>query len=451
MITKKPLNILKTNKKVHDEYINMYNTPSILLKHMENLHNTESQKALVLKGGRGSGKSTVAIHYTINCMLYSYFQNRNFIFGGWKKEDTKETFNKIKLEIKRLRDDIKDGFVIDETKKQIIYKPNQTTIMFIPLTDFMDGKSKIENLNRLKAYNNACLWVIDEANFITEHQLDIMTRTGRENYNALKKDYKGEEELSISSNAKLLFMLNPSKPTGDFVVNYFKDRKDGKIVHINMDDLPIKYQSKELLKTRNEDARLLEDGRMSQETFNHIWFGEPQYDLHYQPFYNINQLSYKLFEDKIPNNIFKAVLDISAGGGDNSVLMFGIKVVEDYYIYGVASNLATVDPIFINLIKSKGNIFKHKEILYEKNGVGGNIFPIFNQNGIKTISYSQRKNKDLKISSIFGKVKNIHFIKDGSKESELCLKNIIGYNPSTSKTDDEVDVLSELINFLDRK
>ena len=45
------------------------------------------------------------------------------------------------------------------------------------------------NLNRIKAFNNVALWVIDEAIFITKDQLNIMLRTARENYNALKTRY----------------------------------------------------------------------------------------------------------------------------------------------------------------------------------------------------------------------------------------------------------------------
>ncbi len=433
---------------VYDNYTNMYKTPDILLNEMIELINSNKLKTLILKGGRGSGKSTVAIHHTINLLMWDKYKYRTFIFGGWKKEDTKETFNKIETEIKRFKQEIQDCFKINKTTKEILYIPNQTTIIFLPLTDFISGDTKLSTLNRLKAYNNACLWVVDEANFITSAQLDILLRTGRENINALKEELRGLETIQIASDCKLIFLLNPSKPTGDDVVNYFKDRDDGKIIHINIDDLPIEFQSKELLKTKQLDMELVKQGKLEIENYNHTWLGQPQYNLHYQPFYDCLTVDFNLFKDKINNTIFKSIMDISAGGGDNSVLSYGIKVVNDFYIYGVSSSEATVDNKFLNLIKEKQSIFNNPEILYEKNGVGGNISRIFNNEKIRTLSYGQRKNKDSKISSSFKYAKNLYLIKDNTKENNLFIQNIKAFNPSKSKHDDEVDCLSELFTRL---
>ena len=439
----------QNNNLVFDKYTNLYRTPKILINMMEELTTSDILKALVIKGGRGSGKSTVAIHYTINLMLWKKYKHRNFIFGGWKKEDTKETFNKIELEIKRLKDSYRKNFEIKKTTKEITYKPNNTKILFIPLTDFMDGGTKINNLNRLKAFNNVALWVVDEAVFITKEQLNIMFRTSRENINALKDEYKGNEDITIESNSKMIFLLNPSKPNGDDVVNYFKDRRDGKINHINIDDLPVKYQSKELLNKQKQDYKLVEANKMNIEEYNHIWRGEPQYNLHYQPFSNIKTINYQLIKDKLAGTSLVAVLDIAGGGGDNTVLMYGCKIVNDYYVFGYSSNKATADDEFLNLIKIKQQQFNNPIIKYEKNGVGGSFWRIFKQEGIKTESYSQDKNKELKISSSFKQADNIYFIIDGSKECNLCLNNIVNFNPSKSKHDDEVDMLSELIKRLE--
>lgn len=78
------------NKLVFDKYTNLYKTPKILIDMMEELTNSDILKALIIKGGRGSGKSTVAMHYTINLMLWGKYANRNFIFGGWKKRIRKK-------------------------------------------------------------------------------------------------------------------------------------------------------------------------------------------------------------------------------------------------------------------------------------------------------------------------------------------------------------------------
>lgn len=366
-----------------------------------------------------------------------------------EKEDTKETFNKLELEIRRLADIYKKNFEIKKTTKEITYLPNNTKILFIPLTDFMEGGTKINNLNRLKAFNNVALWVVDEAVFITKEQLNIMFRTSRENINALRDKYKGNEDITIASNSKMIFLLNPSKPNGDDVVNYFKDRKDGIIHHINMSDLPIKYQSKELLSKQKQDYKLVEDNKMSIEEYNHIWNGEPQYNIHYQPFSNVKTINYQLIKDKLIGTSLVAVLDIAGGGGDNTVLMYGCKVVDDYYVFGYSSNKATADDEFLNIIKNKQKQFNNPTILYEKNGVGSSFWKIFKHEGIKTLSYSQNKNKELKISSSFIKASNIYLVVDGSKECSLCLDNIKNFNPSKSKHDDEVDMLSELIKRLD--
>ena len=107
---------------VYNNYTNMYKTPDILLNEMIELINSNKLKTLILKGGRGSGKSTVAIHHTINLLMWNKYKYRTFIFGGWKKEDTKETFNKIETEIKRFKQEIQDCFKINKTTNNITIK-----------------------------------------------------------------------------------------------------------------------------------------------------------------------------------------------------------------------------------------------------------------------------------------------------------------------------------------
>ena len=440
--------LIKQNKGniIHNEFINMYQSPSNLIDIMDELVNNDNIKATVIKGGRGSGKSTVAIHYVLNLMLTKKYENRKFVFGGWKKEDTKETQDKIKIEIKRLKKEIQSGFIINETKRTIEYIPNNTSITFIPLTDFISGGSKGNNLNRIKAFNNVALWVIDEAIFITKDQLNIMLRTARENYNALKKEYRGEKDLQIESSSKMLFLLNPSNPNGDPVVNYLKTRKDSKVYHVNIDDIPKKYQSKQLIDIKNQDLELVKSGLMQIETYNHIWLGQPEFDLHYQPFRNVKYIDFNIIKDKIINSKFISVLDVSAGGGDNTVLSYGVKILDEYYIIGWSSQLATNDMLWIQLMKEKQEIFKADKIVYEKNGVGGNLN--LKKEGLPTISYHQTKNKELKISTCYPLVNKINLLIDSSKENKVWYNNIIDFNPSKSKNDDEVDVLSELIKRL---
>ena len=143
-------------------------------------------------------------------------------------------------------------------------------------------------------------------------------------------------------------------------------------------------------------------------------------------------------------------MDVSGGGGDNTVLGIGFKVLSDYYIMGWSSDKATVDDDFIKLIKNKQQEFSLDKILYEKNGAS-TIYKTFRDYGINGISYHQKENKELKISSIFDKKSNIIFILDAIKENKMCYNSIKEFNPSKSKNDDEVDVLSELIGRLDNQ
>lgn len=431
--------------KVFNSYTNMYKTPELLEMELTELIFNPNKKVLVLKGGRGSGKSTASIHLCINLMLFKDYANRNIVFGGWKKEDTKETFNKLKIEVKRLKEDIRDSFLVNDTNKTIMYKPNNTTVNFIPLTDFIGGGTKIQNLNRLKALNNVALWVIDEAIFITKDQLDIMYRTSRENPNALLDKYKGDTLLDINSNSKMIFLLNPSKPNGDDVVNYFVNREDATIKHVNIMDLSEEYRSAELIAKMEEDKKQVELGNMMQEDYNHIWHGEPQYLLHYQPFRDIKFVNYALLKDKIAGSKWYAYMDVAYGGGDNCVLMLGIKIIDEYYIIGYSFKESVTDRI--EYIKNKLSIFGNPQVHYENNNAK-TLYKVFKDAGITPYSKSQRKNKEEKVASVFNYASKITFLKVAEKENLDCFTNIINYNPTTSKHDDEVDALSEVLLFV---
>ena len=428
---------------IFDEFTFMHDIPPIFKDLFNELIFNNNIKSLVIKGGRGSAKSTSAMQLIISLMLWKEYENRGFAFGGWKKEDTKETFNKIKLEIRRFKETIQEDFIINDSKKEITYKPNNTIIYFLPLTDFMEGGSKINNLNRLKSFNNIAFWVVDESVFITKNQLNIMVRTARENIDSVLNDFKNEtDSINIFSNSKMIFLLNPSKPTGDDVVNYFINRNDGLVKHINILDLPKKYQSKELLKVMHSDKVAVDNGNMMIEEYNHIWLGQPQYDLHYNPFANINYVNYSLIKDKIENNKWVAYIDIAFGGGDNCVLMFGLKNLDEYLIIGYSFKESVTDRI--SFIKSKLEIFNNPVLYYESNNAKS-MGKIFKDARIQSYSKHQKQNKEEKIARAFPFANKITFIKTSERENDICLNHLINYNPSSSKHDDEVDCLSEII------
>jgi len=184
---------------------------------------------------------------------------------------------------------------------------------------------------------------------------------------------------------------------------------------------------------------------MQVEEFNHIWLGQPQYDLHYNPFANINYVNYSLIKDKITNNKWFAYIDIAFGGGDNCVLMFGLKSLDEYLIIGYSFKESVTDRI--TFIKSKLELFE-KPILYYESNNAKSMGKIFKDAGIASYSKHQKQNKEEKIARAFPFANKIHFIKTGERENDICLHHITTYNPSTSKHDDEVDCLSEvLLNY----
>lgn len=450
MIEKKSSNILYIfDDGISLEYQPIFNTPKKLRHIINNFINDSNKKFLIIYGGRGGGKSLTTMQILLEWIITKNYNGKDLIFFRNFKELLGETKNFVKDAI--LSNTLtKDNFILND--KEYINKNNKNVIKFLGMNDFSDSaRTKHKNNSKLKSFNNAGLIFVDEADFITEKQLNILLPTIRHSkIRLLNEDLKNDAgELNINKGAKFIFCLNPNKPNGDDVINVLKERKETTIIKFNYFDLEKEFQDKEILKEIENDNILLEQGLISRESYNHKWLGEPSYEDNMQPFINCSYINIDDLGEYDRCNNGVVYMDCSNGGDYNAVSIVWKEYINtnEYKIavYGFCersigwSDFLENNINFFKFLKSRG--FK---IFYESNNVGKEPQKLLNKFGILSHAKPTTDNKKLKIQSIYPYLKHFNILQDTYKLNIEYNKQLLSYN-NQSKYDDCADCLSMAI------
>ena len=433
------------------KYEKIFKKPKIIADKVDSFFNDDS-RFLVYTGGRGGGKSTTIMLTILEQHRKSEFYNRDIVFARNFKELLGETKEKVKEAING-SSILSKEFTFNN--KEFRNLKTNSVIKFIGLNDFMDtAQTKHKNNSKLKSFNNVAIFFVDEADCVTNKQLDLLIPTLRSTSFKYVKDEDNKQIQVGDTKTKFLFALNPYNPNGDDVINRFKNDKKAVYHHINFEDLPKSWQDSNIKDTMENDKIRVKNGELSQETYNHIWLGQPALEDNFQPFYICPVVNISNVDD-LPNFRNGVVYFDTSLGGDYNSLSVVWKCLQDgnpvIYSFGVCekniewSSFIEKKEVGEMLQYCFNNGFK---IYYESNNVG--FLPKRMMNDLWQVhSYNihTTENKKMKIQSIYPFIKQIQFISSNDNKNKVYINDLKNWKTS-SKNDDNADSLSMAIRKL---
>jgi phage terminase large subunit len=179
-------------------------------------------RVMIVSGGRSSGKSWGVIGYAVT----KSFEDKLFI------QVSREISNSLDVSAKKLVRETIDrmGFTdyFSVTEDKIINKLTGSTIYFRGLK----GGSKQESETRLKSSEGIDILIIEEASSVSYDTILAINPTIRGTMGD-KKD--GQVR-------RIIYILNPSDPAGDPVIQFYKKEQNVRTITINIEDNPFAPQ-----------------------------------------------------------------------------------------------------------------------------------------------------------------------------------------------------------------
>lgn len=346
---------------------------------LSNLHNVvscyrkyifkERYSHVVLKGGRGSGKTITIAKFLLLKSFNKRYEKTNILCLRQFQNSINDS---VKKELENIIYDsnLSQYFIIQ--KQNIINITTSVTFIFKGADDLMGSSLRQKALNRdkLKGYTNVAFVWIEEAQSVSEGVLDVLIPTPR----------------IPSIKCRFFYSMNPTM-ANDPVLKKVANRTDSIVVHKNIFDLPRKYQNKNLL----EESKLAK----LDANYDHIWLGAPLREVQGQPFLNI--IESRNLEDIKGCNRF-LFIDPSFKGRDFTAVSICYKgdnfINVEGYCFAKSWNNCVIE--IVDLIK-KLNV---RYCFYEDNSLGDVLMNVFYLEGVNISPVTSKKNKIDRIYSI---------------------------------------------------
>ncbi|MGL4830838.1 MAG: phage terminase large subunit [Vibrio sp.] len=350
----------------------------VLPKVYRDLFGDRAAKYIVLKGGRGSGKTFAAVAWLIEESFNPEYKDSTFLF-------LREIMTSIEESVFTVVADLIKQAELDQyfriLKTSIINIESGVKFSFSGIRS-TGGKTQFSQVNKLKGKHKVKYIFGDEAQDFTEESLNVLFPTV--NRGGKIKLYKPRlrEELDTVE-TRFIFAMNPNFDT-DPVIAKIQNMQNAHILHVNIFDLPEEFQDQQLLDQAEQER--------DEIYFGHVWLGEPHHKIAGYPFAQVESVR---TNEKMRCLAF---LDPSFKGGDYTALSFiGVKGKELYF-WGKVWREAwytVIDDVIAELKE-----YEPSEFHYEENGQGAVPEDLFAERGVRAFPYLTLGNKHNKIYKV---------------------------------------------------
>ncbi|HCE3204004.1 TPA: phage terminase large subunit [Vibrio parahaemolyticus] len=343
----------------------------------------EAAKYIVLKGGRGSGKTFAIICYMLEQSFEEKYSDSLFLVLREIQTSIEDSVHSVVSDLIK-QAGLEQYFKITHSK--IINKLTNVEFAFTGLRSTA-GKTAFSQVNKIKGKHKVRMVFMDEAQDASQDSLDVLfptvNRSGNvsftSEYERLLRLAFGAEEVDLTE-ARFFFAMNPNFAEDPVITKVRAFGDQAVIKHINIFDLPNRYQDTQLLEQAKRER--------GEVTWPHVWLGEPSPKISGYPFAETPVVTAEENEELLPCVAF---LDPSYKGGDFTALSF-VSQTRGYvfawgYCFPHSWNSA------IDQIAEKINLFPVVEFYYEDNGVGTAPQDYFSVRGIDAIPRTTLGNK----------------------------------------------------------
>lgn len=371
----------------------------------------EAAKYILLKGGRGSGKTFAIICYMLEQSFEEKYRDSLFLI-------LREIQNSIEDSVYSVVTDLIKQAGLEQyfkiTNNKVINKLTNVEFAFTGLRA-TGGKTAFSQVNKIKGKHKVRMIFMDEAQDASQESLDVLfptvNRSGNVSftpeYERLLRLAFGAEDVDLTE-ARFFFAMNPNFAEDPVItkVRAFGDRTV--IKHINIFDLPKRYQDPQLLEqAENEKGEI---------TYPHVWLGKPSPKISGYPFADTPVVMAE--EGDVPPACV-AFLDPSFKGGDFTALTFIAQVRGYVFAWGFCFHHSW--NAAIDQIAEKINSFPVTEFYYEDNGVGTAPQDYFAVRGIDATPRTTLGNKHDRIFRVgaFLSLMRLRFVGNWSNQEWL--------------------------------
>lgn len=352
----------------------------VIPKVYRDLFGDRAAKYMVLKGGRGSGKTFAAVAWLIEESFNPEYKDSTFLF-------LREIMTSIEESVFSVVADLIKQAELDEyfnvLKTSIVNIENGVKFSFTGIRS-TGGKTAFSQVNKLKGKHKVKYIFGDEGQDFAEESLNVLFPTV--NRGGKIKLYKPRlrEELD-TVDTRFIFAMNPNFDV-DPVIAKIQNMDNAVIKHINIFDLEQEFQDPQLIAQAEQER--------DEIYFNHVWLGEAHHKISGYPFAQIESIR---TNEKIPCIAF---LDPSFMGGDFTALTFlGSRNGQLCFwgkVWRQAWN-ACIDDICEELHE-----YEPEEFHYEANSLGSVPEDLFSERRIRAfprISLGNKHNRIYKVAA----------------------------------------------------
>ncbi|GLT13895.1 phage terminase large subunit [Vibrio algivorus] len=371
----------------------------------------EAAKYILLKGGRGSGKTFAIICYMLEQSFEEKYRDSLFLV-------LREIQNSIEDSVYSVVTDLIKQAGLEQyfkiTNNKVINKLTNVEFAFTGLRA-TGGKTAFSQVNKIKGKHKVRMIFMDEAQDASQESLDVLfptvNRSGNVSftpeYERLLRLAFGAEDVDLTE-ARFFFAMNPNFAEDPVITKVRAFGERTVIKHINIFDLPKRYQDPQLLEqAENEKGEI---------TYPHVWLGKPSPKISGYPFADTPVVMAEE-GDEPPSCV--AFLDPSFKGGDFTALTFMAQVRGYVFAWGFCFHHSWNGAI--DQIAEKINSFPVTEFYYEDNGVGTAPQDYFAVRGIDAIPRTTLGNKHDRIFRVgaFLSLMRLRFVGNWSNQEWL--------------------------------
>ena len=332
-------------------------------------------KYIVLKGGRGSGKTFAIICYMLEQSFDEKYRDSLFLILREIQNSIEDSVYSVVVDLVK-QAGLEAYFKI--TNNKVINKLTNVEFAFTGLRA-TGGKTAFSQVNKIKGKHKVRMVFMDEAQDASEDSLNVLfptvNRSGQVSFTAeyerLLRLAFGEEEVDVTE-ARFFFAMNPNFAEDPIITKVRTFGENARIEHINIFDLPVRYQDPQLLAQAKAE--------MGEVYYDHVWLGKPSPKISGYPFMETPVVQ---ADDGDEPPACTAFLDVSYKGGDFTSLSFIAQVRGYVFAWGRCWHQAwnhVVEEIVDEL-----NRFPWLEFFYEDNGVGTAPQDYFAVHGVDAI------------------------------------------------------------------
>lgn len=384
----------------------------VLPKVYRDLFGDRAAKYMVLKGGRGSGKTFAAVAWLIEESFNPEYKDASFLFLREIQTSIEESVFSVVADLIK-QAELEHHFKI--LKTSIVNIENGVKFAFTGVRS-TGGKTAFSQVNKLKGKHKVKYIFGDEAQDFTEESLNVLFPTvNRGGKIKLYKPRLREELETVET--RFIFCMNPNFDT-DPVVAKVQNLENSKILHINIFDLEEEFQDPQLIAQAKQEE--------NEIYYPHVWLGEAHHKISGYPFAQVESIRTNQKFDCI------AFLDPSFAGGDFTALTFLGAMGGELVFWGKVWRQAwntVIDEIVEELEEYKPNQFH-----YEANSLGSVPEDLFAERRIRAFpktSFGNKHNRIYKVAAYTAfRLKMV-----SNRCNNEYMKNILKYNEEAANDD----------------